>query len=67
MKYRSSGAKLICFIPGFRNDLEDAGQAPKLFEDRSPIVQNGVLLIPVQEVLDWIEGQPVYADRLFFA
>ncbi len=62
-KYRDSGAKLICFVPAFRR-AEDAVQDATLFEDRSPIEQDGVLLIPVQEVLDWVRGQPAYSDKL---
>jgi hypothetical protein len=64
-KYRESGRRLICFIPGFRSDLEDAGQDLKLFQSSSPLVHDGVLLIPVQEVLDWIEGQLAYYNKLF--
>lgn len=66
-KYRDSDARLICFIPGFSNDLEAAGQGSRLFEDNSPIEQDGVLLIPVQEVFDWIMGQPAYFNALFHA
>jgi hypothetical protein len=66
-KYRDSGAKLVCFVPGFGTDEEDAAQDQKLFEDRPPIERDGVLLIPVREVLEWVEEQPAYAERLFSA
>lgn len=64
-KYEDSGAKLVCFVPSVEGNDEDSEREQKLFEDRSPIVSNGVLFISVGEVLEWIEKQPDYAESLF--
>ena len=60
-KYGEPGAKLICIVPGSRDDAEDL----RLFGGRPPVVLDGVLFIPVREVLKWVEGQPAYAEKVF--
>lgn len=66
-KYENTGAQLVCFVPGFEGNREDCDQDQKLFEDRSPIIRDGVLFIPVGEILEWVEAQPGYAEKLFSA
>jgi len=63
MRYRGTGARLICITPGHKNDEEDR----RLFGSRPPVVLHGVLFIPVGEILEWVEGQPEYAEKLFSA
>lgn len=60
-KYGRSGAKLVCIVPGSRDDAEDL----RLFGGgRPPVVLDGVLFIPIGEILEWIDGQPEYARML---
>ncbi|MDP9437474.1 MAG: hypothetical protein M3P49_01800 [Actinomycetota bacterium] len=61
-KYRGADAKLICIVPGSRDDADDL----RLFGRRAPVVLDGVLFIPVGEILKWIERQPAYAEKVFF-
>ena len=65
-KYDNTGAKLICFVSGFEGEKDD-GKDQKLFEDRSPLVRDGVIFIPVEEVLKWFEKQLGYTEKVFFA
>ncbi|MDP9477357.1 MAG: hypothetical protein M3R38_17025 [Actinomycetota bacterium] len=65
--YANSGAKLVCFVPGFGGGYERPDQEKKLFEDRSPNVDDEVVFVPVEEVLKWFEKQPAYAEKVFFA
>lgn len=66
-KYENSGAILICFVPISKVNDQGPDQEQKLFEGRSLIVRDGVTFIPVEEVLKWVEGEPAYAEKLFFA
>ncbi len=66
-KYENSGVKLICFVPGSGGDDEYPNPQQNLFEDRSPIVDNEVIFVPIEEVFGWFEKHPGYAEKIFCA
>ncbi len=66
-KYENTGANLICFIPSVEGSNESPVQEQKLFEDESLTVRDEVIFVPIGQVLEWVEGQPAYAKRLFSA
>lgn len=50
--------------PEAREGLAGSQADSRLFEDRPSIIRDGVLLIPVWGVLEWIKGQQICAERL---
>jgi hypothetical protein len=57
------GNRLVCFC---RISSLDGGDTLSLFPP-GPDQEDGVLFIPVEEVLRWVKEQPAYAERLFSA
>lgn len=55
---------LFCSFPG---SADPARSAPSLFplEPFQGFPQDGVSFVPVEEVLEWVKTQAVYADKLF--
>ncbi len=55
---------LFCIFSG---SADPASSAPSLFptEPFQVLPEDGVVFVPVEEVLQWTKSQSVYADRLF--
>lgn len=60
-KFDRPGNRLVCFC---RTSNTDGDGTRSLFP-LGPAQEDGVLFIPVEEVLRWVEEQPKYARRLF--
>jgi len=65
-KYQRPGRRLILFC-SFFGSADPASSAPSLFPPaplQAPLM-DGVLFVPVEEVLEWVKGQSVYGDKIF--
>ncbi len=65
-KHQRPGRKLVLFC-SFFGSADPAGSTPSLFPPEPfgvPLV-DGVSFLPVEEVLEWVKAQTVYADALF--
>lgn len=65
-KHQRPGRRLLLFC-SFFGSADPTSSAPSLFPPepiRAPIM-DGVLFVPVEEILEWVKGQSVYADKIF--